>query len=357
MVAIHNTMTCHHVPCKKQCKDERGNVRMIKKGEIDEHLMNDCPNRDYKCDICGETGTYADIIHGKACDGKPSTCPNVGCTKVIRRRGIAPHLVKCMHTLVPCKFRDIGCEVTLKRMDISQHEKEAKGHLTMALDKVVELRSKSVMLGIGCIQMVASAAGVSAKMLEAAWRTAVLKQCIEADLERVKTQASMRDRMLTWVHSHICEAVNLISGKVIFKITNVMKESRAVFRSPTFYNRQRHQSYHMCVSVHMDVNHVISVSVSMVPGEFDDHLSWPFVGDVYITLLNQHHNGDHLSMSFTVSAADNMKVGETLGSNNLLSLSEMMQDSDPNKQYLLDDTLYFQISVVDKNRGDLLCSI
>ena len=74
-VAIHNTMTCQHVPCKKQCKDERGNVRMIRKGEIDEHLMNDCPNRDYKCDICGESGTYADIIHGKACDGKPSTCP------------------------------------------------------------------------------------------------------------------------------------------------------------------------------------------------------------------------------------------------------------------------------------------
>ena len=73
-----------------------------------------------------------------------------------------------MYTLVPCKFRDIGCEVTLKCMDISQHEKEAKGHLTMALVKVVELRSKSVMLGIGCIQMVASAAGVSAKMLEAA---------------------------------------------------------------------------------------------------------------------------------------------------------------------------------------------
>ena len=92
----------------------------------------------------------------------------------------------------------------------------------------------------------------------------------------------------------------------------------------------------------MTVYRVISVSVSMVPGKFDDHLSWPFVGDVYITLLNQHHSGDHLSMTFTVSAADNMKVGETLGFNNLLSLSEMMQDSDPNK---LDDTLYFQISV------------
>ena len=43
------------VPCPKQCKNDRDEVNHFIRKDLDKHLKNDCPNRDYTCQSkCGE---------------------------------------------------------------------------------------------------------------------------------------------------------------------------------------------------------------------------------------------------------------------------------------------------------------
>ncbi len=50
---------------------------------------------------------------------------------------------ECEHTVLSCKYTSIGCDVKLKRKNMSAHEQNDKAHLNKALDTVVELQKRS----------------------------------------------------------------------------------------------------------------------------------------------------------------------------------------------------------------------
>ena len=112
------------VPCPKQCKDDNNEVKCFTRKEVDEHLKDDCPNRDYECQSkCGEKGTYAYIteVHDKTCKMRTLPCPNDGCDTEIQRQQVSEHVSKCPHTVIPCKYKGIGCDTELKREDMAAH--------------------------------------------------------------------------------------------------------------------------------------------------------------------------------------------------------------------------------------------
>ena len=60
------------VPCPKEC----GCNDLLKK-ELDFHLRNECPNRDYSCEHCGMKDTYYVICsHYSKCEKKMVLCSN-----------------------------------------------------------------------------------------------------------------------------------------------------------------------------------------------------------------------------------------------------------------------------------------
>ena len=65
------------VPCTNGCKDNKNEIAHFMKKDLDKHLEN-CPNRDHKCEYCGEKGTYAHItqVHDNICEEKIVPCPN-----------------------------------------------------------------------------------------------------------------------------------------------------------------------------------------------------------------------------------------------------------------------------------------
>ena len=129
------------VPCPKQCKSSDDKVEYFMNKAVDEHLEKGCPNRDYKCEHCGEKGTYANItqVHDEKCGKKMLPCPNADCTDTVQRLSIKRHLDSCIYTEVPCKYRDIGCAVKMRRDALSAHEDgEDKLHLHMALDTIIK---------------------------------------------------------------------------------------------------------------------------------------------------------------------------------------------------------------------------
>ena len=133
------------LPCPKQCKDGNGEVKCFMRKHLDNHLKEDCPNRDHTCQYCGEKGTYVCIlrVHDKKYYRKILPCPNAGCTDIMQCQHIEHHVItECGHTVILCKFKRLGCETELKRKDMTAHEEDDKLHLHMAINMTLKLEKE-----------------------------------------------------------------------------------------------------------------------------------------------------------------------------------------------------------------------
>ena len=278
------------LPCPKQCKYTFGQVKCFMRKDLNKHLKEDCPNRDYTCEYCGEKGTYAHItqVHDTAC--KP-LCPNDKCLKRMQRHKIKKHLkTECEYTMIPCKYKRLGCKTELERKDIAAHEEHDKHHLHMAIDTIAKLKRKKITL---------------------------------------KTK-----------------------GSITFRVTDCHKK----INSSPFYTRTG--GYHMKILGELN-DKTMSVYACLLKGENDDKLSWPFVGEVTITLLNQLEDKNHFSKTLNVTVEQPVGGnGNCCGFIEFIPHSELGYNQEKNTQYLKDDTLYFRISVkVASHKPWLECGV
>ena len=232
------------VPCLKQCKDDSDAVKHYMRKDLEKHLRNDCRNRAHRCEYCGEKGTHATIteVHDETCDMKIVPCPIAGCDKNMQRQEIEEHVyTECPHTLIPCKYKGIGCDTELKRGDMAAHEQDDKPHLHMALETVTTL---------------------------------------QAGLERL----------------------NMLENNPIFVLSDYKKkkESNTTFQFPSFYTHRN--GYHMALMVANVHNTHVSVYINLLKGEYDDRLEWPCIGKATITLLNQLEDKNHLTVGLYLDA-------------------------------------------------------
>lgn len=279
------------VPCPKQCRGSEHKINHFTKEYIEKHLAKHCPNREYECDHCGEKGTYASItrVHDKTCEKKVVPCPNADCTDTIERRGIKRHLEDCAHTEVSCKYQKIGCDVKMKRNSLSAHEDEIKPHFNIVIKKVIAL---------------------------------------EEELAAIKSKEVFR-----------------------FKIEDfaAKKNQNEVFFSPSFYTGLN--GYHMDIMVVVNGDgrtkgtH-ISVFARLLGGKYDGQLSWPFVGDITFTLLNQLADENHFKRTSCIAKVCNVRSKSAIndwGFADFIPHSKLAPTG--NTQYLRNNTLYFRVSV------------
>ena len=97
----------------------------------------------------------------------------------------------------------------------------------------------------------------------------------------------------------------------------------------------------------------ISIYCHLMQGKFDDHLRWPFSGNITVQLLNQVEDKMHSTHTISYSSAGSSRVttGEraTDGYGDpkfLLPHSELGHDAAKNRQFLKDDCLRFRITEV-----------
>ena len=287
------------VPCPKLCNS----VEFMRK-DLDEHFKN-CPNRDHECLLCREKGGYVSMTqdHDKSCKKQPVPCP--GCGDTVERQQVPEHISKCPHTVIPCKYKGIGCDAELERKDMAAHEQDDKLHLHMALDTVTSQQD-------------------------------AMNQQRDAIKQQQDAINSLQDDVRT-----------LQKYKTLtFALTEYQKKKEAKnrFSSSSFYTSPN--GYHMEVRVHANgqgtcVGTHVSVFAHILEGRCDARLKWPFVGQVTFTLLNQLENGNHHTQTtnFTSQVA-----GNNLGKHGFISHYQLAHDPVKNTQYLKDDTLYFRVT-------------
>ena len=99
----------------------------------------------------------------------------------------------------------------------------------------------------------------------------------------------------------------------------------------------------------------VSVSIYICNGRYDKILSWPFTRTVQVELLSQLADNNHHSKLLKFTENDNIQVGYGLISEKFISHEELHPS--PNTQFLMDDTLYFRITVsVGQSKPWLKCS-
>ena len=98
----------------------------------------------------------------------------------------------------------------------------------------------------------------------------------------------------------------------------------------------------------------VSVYVSLMRGEYDDILTWPFCGNITIQLVNQNKDQDHVEryLKFTdenIDVSGRVTSGEraklTFGYSAFITHAELESTADT-KQYLKNDCIKFRVTKI-----------
>ena len=129
--------------CTNQCMEDEKEVRILRRN-LDHHLKDKCPNRQYQCPHCKTTGRHCDITttHLYTCPKVNIPCPNSDCKALVLHCELADHRSKCQFEKVPCKYAGIGCKEELLHKDLEQHELDDAVHLHTAIETVTNSRAK-----------------------------------------------------------------------------------------------------------------------------------------------------------------------------------------------------------------------
>ncbi|CAL1527452.1 unnamed protein product [Lymnaea stagnalis] len=261
----------HHTVCSKEkvvCSNGCG--AKCRRADIDEHL-HQCPSRQVHCLFCGENLLHCKMIsHTEKCPKAPVTCTLCGDDKLIRAE-IGQHqdpvVGVCPKAIITCPFTSTGCSFKAERHKVEQHTKELGSlyqHMEMAGRKIAE--------HCNIIKELQKELVGTTKKATEAYELLMANQRNQSQMSK-----EIRDRNVT--------------GKLHWKVkVGQQRNPRTSYCSPSFYTGC--PGYKVQLTLDMDGHkegHVryTSLSVTLLPGEYDDDIVFPFNATCYVTLYDQ----------------------------------------------------------------------
>ena len=310
-----------------RCRNDGCGVT-VERRFLEKHETEECVRRPTRCSHCDNfEAAYEEVQgHWKVCKRFPVSCPS-RCSETanIPRGDIEAHLVHCPNQPVPCEYRIVGCTANPVRRDLATHMDTAlQAHNYLLLQQVLTLSRQLTTLGRE-------------------------NQSLRDDLTQLREDADAR---------------HFLALPLSFTIVNFdqLKLQALPWWSAPFYTHPC--GYKMKIVVyprgHLTRTHV-SLYCHLMKGEFDEELQWPFCGKVFIELLNQASDDNHLS-----STIDFSTVAETFGAARVENTAQRVRTGDCQRGFgvqllishkLLDnpataDTVY----IVNKTRVDFRVS-
>ena len=333
------------VACPYSCGDS------FQRCQLQDHKMNNCPNRPFTCQYCDYEATYTEITteHWPDCEKYPMQCPNACEEGTIERQHLEEHLDEmCPLQVVECEFSYAGCEVQCQRQHMQDHVNEkVKAHLSLVSEKVSQQLEEG-------------------KELDS--RIKELEDKIEEQDSTIQEQQTTINQQIVAIASALTQvAIALDMNKLVVPpvfvplpdivMTDFKKHKIAgdKWYSPPFYSHIGGYKMCLCVDANGDgsgeATHV-SVFCCLNRGEYDDQLKWPFRGDITIQLLNQIRDEGHWEISFpfhdkvpddTAGRVVGKERASGRGYRQCIPHTELNTE---NKQYLKNNCLKFRISTI-----------
>ena len=299
------------VECKHECGE------WYQRRYIATHQDQECLERPYSCEHCNEyDSTFNEVtdIHYAECPKYPVTCPSECRRDPFERQEIEDHLKDdCPLAKVSCPLHYASCEVELPRKDMPEHMKDTVTHLTLLANVTLSL----------------------------------VKENQELKEKQKKEVAALKEEM---------QQLRLTVGglPIDFKVNYASKEEEIY--TPSFYTHPH--GYRMYIRVDPKGfgdgkgTHV-SVFTCLMKGPFDDHLKWPFRGEITIQIVNQDGDHDHVekTIHYNDETADDDVAGEVTdeeraigwGEYEFLAHTDLGYNGARKTQYLEDDIIIVRV--------------
>ena len=131
---------CQYVDtsCPFNCK------QTIPKNKMEQHVAEECVQRDYGCQHCAFKATYEVVVdtHWPECVYLPLPCPNL-CGVTCERGLMEDHMATCRLEEVACEFIGVGCDRKLKREEQEEHTRQnTHKHLTITAAAAVKMNQQ-----------------------------------------------------------------------------------------------------------------------------------------------------------------------------------------------------------------------
>ena len=228
------------------------------------HQKNDCKLRTVNCDFCTTSVKLTDMkVHLNICEYFLVPCPNY-CTgakgtRQLKRKSVYSHLAEeCPQQKVDCPYLEYGCDVAMKRKMMGIHENEQiHTHFKLTMSAVKKSQNE---------------------------------QTIEQ--ENLKLKSNL-DKVIYTINNTKGFLEFIVTG-VNGKINNAEKSES----DPFYAGLYKCQVY---IQWDCEDKGFVGVFISILKGNSDDMLDWPFRYKATIILINQYNNCENYVMTHKVT--------------------------------------------------------
>ncbi len=320
---------------------------------LQNHISSKCAERLYFCPHCEKKGTYAFItrVHDKVCEKKMVECPNKdrGC-KLLIEQGIKEQHVnqECGFTEVACAYNEsLGCQVKMMRKDINKHQTEfSADHIDLTVKSLSIQTRNLTLLKHYCVKQSEQIHALSQEVLS-------LSEKLKSQQDKLSNLSRLDKQVISLSERHW----TLFVGEALqFQLTDYTynKEGNNLHLFRPFHTHPG--GYKMRIGVYVNgygdgkCTH-LSLFTELLQNSQDHQLQWPFHGTVTFELLNQLADDKHSKKTVKFCTIDDMQIGSIKNIPKFFPHSSLGHSPATNTQYLLDDTLYFRVSVkVDNHK-------
>lgn len=372
----------HLDPLRGHCKFSdvvcpKGCGQTLLQARLDTHLLNECPNRDHKCEYCNQIIPFSSVSthHENVCTYFPVPCPS-GCSEQVPRGAISQHLDVCSLRLVDCNFAQFGCKVQLQLQYVGKHMEEySDKHLYMIADCCASLKKFAAKKDAQLEQIASQLLEKEKEICQLQKSLSLQQQGFEEILQQQKIHFQEKLDQLERVFTlHIRNQSPLNSQDGIqhrvmiletqvpvppyyFTVSNfaLHKQGGTQWTCPSFFSHVG--GYKMAIEVSANGEGVgrdthVSVYIRIMHGEYDDMLRWPLRASVTIQLISQSGNEAHYEMTtpqYEWSRVTNGVIGVGWGWDKFIPHDDLEYNSLRRTEYLKNDRLNFRVICVDNS--------
>ena len=275
----------------------------IQRGKLKTHEAKSCLFREYTCEFCDKyTSNYTDVVkkHQPQCPFQLVACPN-NCGQSVQRQKLGQHVKEeCEQRLpdkIACEYSFAGCSEMIPPDHMQEHLKEdVHIHLSLLASSHQGLRERLIQLQghLDDNNRYIERLQTEKKEMQEQFQREMLEMRslrFEFDKLRLKQDEDRRSIELLQNYSSILPIIYTLDEYEARRRRGDMGWSSAPFYTHL-------QGYRMCLWVDIGGNGpgkgiYISVFLSLMKGEFDAKLKWPFRGSVVVQLLNQRDEDSH----------------------------------------------------------------
>ena len=290
---------CQYVDtsCPFNCK------QTIPKNKMEQHVAEECVQRDYGCQHCAFKATYEVVVdtHWPECVYLPLPCPNL-CGVTCERGLMEDHMAMCRLQEVACEFTGVGCDRKFKREEQEEHTRQnTHKHLTITAAAAVKMKEqlheqgqKNQQQELKLENQVQKSQQHVVKLENTLQK---VEQVIKLQEKKIEEMEQKFEQLLKESDQNkvaLKEVTKFIDLKRTFEMENFSKEKaknkESDWKSPAMYTHIF--GYKFCIGI--DANgygggrgKALLVELYAMPGEYDHQLKWPARATFTIELLHQ----------------------------------------------------------------------